>query len=51
MNNEQIVATLNNVANAIMNIEIKGKDAFTIVQIAEALNAIQNELQNRKDDE
>lgn len=51
MTNKDITTTLDNVANALLNLEIKGKDALKLAKVFEALSVIQEELKNRKDDE
>lgn len=51
MTNIEIIKTLDNVINVISNVDFKGKDCAKVVSILQALSAIQEELQNRKDDD
>lgn len=51
MSDKDIIATIDNVANALLNLEIKGRDALRMSEVFKALSAIQEELKNRKDDE
>lgn len=51
MSDKDIIATIDNIGNALSNLEIKGRDAQKIVEVFRALSIIQEELKNRKDDE
>lgn len=51
MTNKEIIMTLDNVANALMQMEFKGSYARNVVEIFRAFANIQEELSNRKDDE
>ncbi len=51
MTNEQLIKTIDNIGVAIMDIDIKVKDAVKMAEILKAITAVRNELTNRKEDE
>lgn len=53
MTNEEKIITLDNIANALFEVEIKARYSMKMAEIFKALNAVRNaiEKEDRKDDE
>jgi hypothetical protein len=47
MTYKDMVQTLDNVGVALMDMEIKGKQCFKLVEVLKALNAVRNELESK----
>ena len=52
MNKDDIIQTLDNIGNALFEIEIKARYSIKMAEILKALNAVRNAIDNdRKDDD
>ena len=48
MNDKELVSVVDNIGQALFEMEFKGKDVIKIAEILKALNAVRNELNNRE---